>query len=161
MIKKLWDSTWEELIALLDHDEEIGKIPCVRPTRLSPLNARYRRNIRTCGHFSIEQPAMNTLYLVTRSLESKGTGQIKMGHQVKASTEHVRHHLHRPHARGREPLKMKTPLTPTAPDGDGTRGACATVGGGWAVDCSLKPRVPMCCLSKLQYDPCRPQSEGE
>lgn len=31
VIKKLWDSTWEELITFLDHDEEIGKVPCVRP----------------------------------------------------------------------------------------------------------------------------------
>nr|WP_245988200.1 IS110 family transposase [[Pseudopropionibacterium] massiliense] len=30
-----------------------------------------------------------------------------------------------------------------------------------AADCSPAPRVPMCCLSKLQYDPCRPQAEGE
>lgn len=135
--------------------------PLCATTRLSPLNARYRRAVRGCGHFSIEQPAMKTPYLVTRSLEFKSTGQIKMGHQVKAGTEHVRHHLHRPHARGRGPLKMKTPLTPTAPDGDGTQGVCATVGGGWAAGCSLVPRVPMCCPSRLQYDPCRPQSEGE
>ena len=31
VIKKPWDSTWEELIAFLEHDEEIGDVPCVRP----------------------------------------------------------------------------------------------------------------------------------
>jgi hypothetical protein len=35
-----------------------------------------------------------------------------MGGAVEAGPERLRHHLLRPHASGREPLKMKPPLTP-------------------------------------------------
>lgn len=41
---------------------------------IESLNARFRRAVRTRGHFPNEQAAMKTLYLVTRSLDPKGTG---------------------------------------------------------------------------------------
>ena len=41
------------------------------------LNAHYRRAVRARGHFPNEQSALKTLYLVTRSLDPKGTGQTK------------------------------------------------------------------------------------
>ncbi|MFV3515522.1 transposase, partial [Mycobacterium tuberculosis] len=37
----------------------------------------YRRAVRARGHFPNEQSALKTLYLVTRSLDPKGTGQTK------------------------------------------------------------------------------------
>ena len=40
------------------------------------LNARYRRAVKAArGHFPTKQTAMKCLYLVTRSLDPKGTGQ--------------------------------------------------------------------------------------
>ena len=44
---------------------------------IESLNARYRRAVRAWGHFPNEQSAMKTLYLVTRSLAPKGTGQAR------------------------------------------------------------------------------------
>ena len=44
---------------------------------IESLNARYRRAVRARGHFPNEQAALKTLYLVTRSLDPKGTGQTK------------------------------------------------------------------------------------
>jgi putative transposase len=44
---------------------------------IESLNARYRRAVRARGHFPTEQAAMKTLYLVTRSLDPKGTGQTR------------------------------------------------------------------------------------
>ena len=44
---------------------------------IESLNARDRRAIRARGHFPNEQSAMKTLYLVTRSLDPKGTGQTR------------------------------------------------------------------------------------
>ena len=73
-IKKLWDNAWEEFIPFLDYDEEIRKVLC-STNAIESLNARYRRAVRARGHFPNEQSAMKTLYLVTRSLDPKGTGQ--------------------------------------------------------------------------------------
>ncbi len=41
------------------------------------LNARYRRAITVRGHFPTEQAALKCLYLVTRSMDPKGTGQAR------------------------------------------------------------------------------------
>jgi hypothetical protein len=48
-----------------------------RPTPIESLNARYRRGVSVRGHFSTEQAVMKCLYLVTRSLDPKGTGQTR------------------------------------------------------------------------------------
>jgi transposase-like protein len=67
-------------------------------------NAPYRRAIRARGHFPNEQSAMNTLYLVTRSLDPKGTGQTRWGVRWKPRPKRLRHHLRRPHASRPGPL---------------------------------------------------------
>jgi len=77
---------------------------------IESLNARYRRAVKARGHFPNEQAAMKCLYLVTRSLDPKGTGQA-MDDTVEASPERLRHHLRRPDA-GQGELIMKPPLTP-------------------------------------------------
>ena len=44
---------------------------------IESLNARYRRAIKARGHFPSEGAALKCLYLVTRSLDPKGTGQTR------------------------------------------------------------------------------------
>ena len=75
-IKTLWDNAWAEFIPFLDYDVEIRKVLC-STNAIESLNARYRRAVRARGHFPNEQSAMKTLYLVTRSLDPKGTGQTR------------------------------------------------------------------------------------
>jgi transposase-like protein len=75
-IVKLWNSAWEEFIPFLDYDVEIRRVLC-STNAIESLNARYRRAVRARGHFPNEQAALKTLYLVTRSLDPKGTGQTK------------------------------------------------------------------------------------
>ncbi|OYN93877.1 IS256 family transposase [Enemella evansiae] len=75
-ITRLWDNAWEEFIPFLDYDVEIRKVLC-STNAIESLNARYRRAVRARGHFPSEQAAMKTLYLVTRSLDPKGTGQTR------------------------------------------------------------------------------------
>ncbi|MCA0181408.1 MAG: transposase, partial [Actinobacteria bacterium] len=41
------------------------------------LNARYRRAVTARGHFPTEQAALKVLYLVTRGMDPKGTGQAR------------------------------------------------------------------------------------
>ena len=75
-IIRLWRSAWEEFIPFLDYDVEIRKVIC-STNAIESLNARYRRAVRARGHFPNEQAAMKVLYLVTRSLDPKGTGQTR------------------------------------------------------------------------------------
>ena len=75
-IVRLWENAWAEFIPFLDYDVEIRKVIC-STNAIESLNARYRRAIRARGHFPNEQAAMKTLYLVTRSLDPKGTGQTR------------------------------------------------------------------------------------
>ncbi|GAA1047792.1 hypothetical protein GCM10009567_20410 [Rothia amarae] len=75
-IVRLWENAWAEFIPFLDYDIEIRKVIC-STNAIESLNARYRRAIRARGHFPNEQAAMKTLYLVTRSLDPKGTGQTR------------------------------------------------------------------------------------
>ena len=58
------------------YDVEIRKILC-STNAIESLNARYRRAVKARGHFPTEQAAMKCLYLVTRSLDPKGTGQTR------------------------------------------------------------------------------------
>jgi putative transposase len=60
----------------LDYDVEIRKVLC-STNAIESLNARYRRAVKARGHFPTEQAAMKCLYLVTRSLDPKGTGQTR------------------------------------------------------------------------------------
>ena len=75
-IIRLWRNAWEEFIPFLDYDLEIRKVLC-STNAIESLNARYRRAVKARGHFPTEQAAMKCLYLVTRSLDPKGTGQTR------------------------------------------------------------------------------------
>lgn len=57
-------------------DVEIRRVLCSTDA-IESLNARYRRAANAKGHFPTEQAALKTLYLVTRSLDPKGTGQAR------------------------------------------------------------------------------------
>jgi len=72
----LWRNAWEEFTPFLAYDVEIRRVLCSTNATES-LNARFRRAVRARGHFPTEQAAMKTLYLVTRSLDPKGTGQTR------------------------------------------------------------------------------------
>jgi len=69
-------NAWSDFIPFLDYDVEIRKVIC-STNAIESLNARYRRAVRARGHFPNEQAAMKVLYLVTRSLDPKGTGQTR------------------------------------------------------------------------------------
>src|SRR3954463_5814736 len=75
-VVRLWDNAWEEFIPFLDYDLEIRRVIC-STNAIESLNARYRRAVKARGHFPTEQSAMKCLYLVTRSLDPKGTGQTR------------------------------------------------------------------------------------
>jgi transposase-like protein len=44
---------------------------------IESLHSRYRRAITVRGHFPTKQAALKTLYLATRGLDPKGTGQAR------------------------------------------------------------------------------------
>ena len=73
---RLWRNAWNEFIPFLDYDIEIRRVIC-STNAIESLNARYRRAVKARGHFPTEQAAMKCLYLVTRSLDPKGTGQTR------------------------------------------------------------------------------------
>lgn len=71
---RMWRFCWAEFIPFRDYDTEIRRV--LRSTNaIESLNARYRRAIKARGHFPSETAALKCLYLVTRSLDPKGTGQ--------------------------------------------------------------------------------------
>jgi transposase-like protein len=72
----LWRAAWTEFVPFLDYDVEIRRVIC-STNAIESLNARYRRAVKARGHFPSEQAAMKCLYLVTRSLDPKGTGQTR------------------------------------------------------------------------------------
>ncbi|SDT93236.1 Transposase, Mutator family [Gordonia westfalica] len=114
-IVTLWESAWEEFIPFLDYDVEIRRVLC-STNAIESLNARYRRAVRARGHFPNEQSALKTLYLVTRSLDPKGTGQTKWAVRSEASAQRPGNHVRRSYARSRRTLTRraigKPPLTP-------------------------------------------------
>ena len=75
-IAALWRNAWEQFVPFLDYDLEIRTVLC-STNAIESLNARYRRAVTVRGHFPTEQAALNCLYLVTRSLDPKGTGQTR------------------------------------------------------------------------------------
>jgi len=70
----LWRNAWEQFVPFLDYDIEIRRLLC-STNAIESMNARYRRAVDAKGHFPTEKSALKTLYLVTRSLDPKGTGQ--------------------------------------------------------------------------------------
>lgn len=91
-IIRLWRNSWAEFTSFLEYDIEIRKVLCSTNV-IESLNAGYRRAVKARGHFPSEQAALKCLYLVTRSLDPKGTGQTRMGHAVEASSQRVRGHI--------------------------------------------------------------------
>ena len=75
-IPKLWRNAWEQFIPFLDYDVEIRRV-MFSTNAIESLNARYRRTVTVRGHFPTEQAALKCLYLVTRGLDPKGTGQAR------------------------------------------------------------------------------------
>ena len=75
-IGRLWRNAWELFVPFLDYDIEIRTVLC-STNAIESLNARYRRAVTVRGHFPTEQAALKCLYLVTRSLDPKGTGQTR------------------------------------------------------------------------------------
>jgi putative transposase len=75
-ISKLWRAAWEEFIPFLAYDVELRRV-LFSTNAIESLNARYRRAVSVRGHFPTEQAALKTLYLVTRGLDPKGTGQAR------------------------------------------------------------------------------------
>jgi putative transposase len=73
---RLWRASWSEFIRFLDYHVHIRRVLC-STNAIESLNARYRRAVKARGHFPTEQAAMKCLYLVTRSLDPKGTGQTR------------------------------------------------------------------------------------
>jgi putative transposase len=49
-IIRLWENAWSEFVPFLDYDVEIRRVIC-STNAIESLNARYRRAIRTRGHF--------------------------------------------------------------------------------------------------------------
>jgi transposase-like protein len=83
-IGKLWRNAWEQFVPFLDYDVEIRTVLC-STNAIESLNARYRRAVTVRGHFPTEQAALKCLYLVTRSLDPKGTGQQRWTMRWKAA----------------------------------------------------------------------------
>ena len=75
-IPKLWRAAWEEFTPFLAYDVEIRRV-LFSTNAIESLNARYRRAVGARGHFPTEQAALKCLYLVTRGLDPKGTGQAR------------------------------------------------------------------------------------
>lgn len=75
-IPKMWTAVWEEFIPFLAYDVEIRRV-LFSTNAIESLHARYRRAVTVRGHFPTEQAALKCLYLVTRGLDPKGTGQAR------------------------------------------------------------------------------------
>ncbi len=58
------------------YDVEIRRV-LFSNNAIESLNARYRRAVTVKGHFPTQQAALKTLYLVTRGMDPKGTGQAR------------------------------------------------------------------------------------
>ena len=75
-ISQLWRGAWEQFVPFLDYDPEIRKVLC-STNAIESLNSRYRRAANVRGHFPTEASAMKCLYMVTRAMDPKGTGQTR------------------------------------------------------------------------------------
>ena len=75
-IPKLWRAAWQEFTPFLAYDVEIRRV-LFSTNAIESLHPRYRRAVSVRGHFPTEQAALKTLYLVTRGLDPKGTGQAR------------------------------------------------------------------------------------
>ena len=73
-----WEQAWSDFVPFLDFPSSSG--PSVyTTTAIESLNARFRRAVRTRGHFPSEQAALKVLYLVAterRKNRSNPTGRV-------------------------------------------------------------------------------------
>lgn len=96
-IINLWRNAWNEFIPFLDYDIEIRRVLSTT-NAIESLNARYRRTVDARGHFPSEQAALKCLYLTTRSLDPKGTGQKRWMNRFQARPQRPGDRIRRPHA---------------------------------------------------------------
>src|SRR5512143_2727490 len=75
-ISKLWRSAWDNFVPFLDLDIEVRNLLSTT-NAIESLNSRFRKGIDARGHFPNEQAAMKVLYLAVRSLDPRGTGQVR------------------------------------------------------------------------------------
>lgn len=73
-IVKLWENAWPEFVPFLNFDPEIRTVIC-STNAIESLNARFRRAVKTRGHFPNEQAALKCLYLTLASLDPTGRGR--------------------------------------------------------------------------------------
>ena len=75
-ISKLWRNAWDNFVPFLDLDIEVRNLLSTT-NAIESLNARFRKVVDARGHFPNEQAALKVLYLAVRSLDPKGTGQVR------------------------------------------------------------------------------------
>ncbi len=71
---RLWRDAWTEFIPFLDYDIEIRRVIC-STNAIKSLIARSHPGVWARGHCPPGQTAVKCLYVVTRSLDPKGTGK--------------------------------------------------------------------------------------
>jgi transposase-like protein len=83
-IIRLWENAWAEFVPFLGFDPAIRTLICTT-NAIESLNARFRRAVKTRGHFPTEQAAMKCLYLVIISLDPTGRGRKRWSNRWKAA----------------------------------------------------------------------------
>jgi putative transposase len=83
-IIRLWENAWAEFVPFLGFDPAIRTLVCTT-NAIESLNARFRRAVKTRGHFPTEQAAMKCLYLVIISLDPTGRGRKRWSNRWKAA----------------------------------------------------------------------------
>ena len=83
-IIRLWENAWAEFVPFLAFDPAIRTLVCTT-NAIESLNARFRRAVKTRGHFPTEQAAMKCLYMVIISLDPTGRGRQRWSNRWKAA----------------------------------------------------------------------------
>jgi transposase-like protein len=83
-IIRLWENAWAEFVPFLGFDPAIRTLVCTT-NAIESLNARFRRAVKTRGHFPTEQAAMKCLYLVITSIDPTGRGRKRWSNRWKAA----------------------------------------------------------------------------
>lgn len=81
-IIRLWENAWAEFVPFLAFDPAIRTLICTT-NAIESLNARFRRAVKTRGHFPTEQAAMKCLYMVIISLDPTGRGRQRWSNRWK------------------------------------------------------------------------------
>jgi transposase-like protein len=83
-IIRLWENAWADFVPFLAFDPAIRTLVCTT-NAIESLNARFRRAVKTRGHFPTEQAALKCLYLVIISLDPTGRGRKRWSNRWKAA----------------------------------------------------------------------------